>query len=422
MNKTIKLFFTKVLEWQVRRLRTRHTFKTIGVVGSVGKTSTKIAIAKLLSNKFSVRFQDGNYNEPLSVPLVFFGHTIPSKKELFKWLTIFISNEKQIFSSYRYDIVVVELGTDGPGQIAAFGSYIKLDLAVITAISPEHMEYFKTIEAVAAEELSVSAFSKHLLVNKDLCPEKYLHSVFVPVSYYAQSQTATFEITKVKQEGDFFEFELFKNGVFLLRSRFEAISIIQLYSACAAAAVGNTLGMSSKDLDSHLRTIAPVHGRMQKLKGVNNSIIIDDTYNASPDAVIAALQTLHMTPAPYKIAILGMMNELGVTSAAQHKKIGQYCDPKKINLVVTIGTDANMYTAEEAIKKGCVVYRAKHARDAGQYIINKIVVGTLILAKGSQNNVFAEEAIKYLLADSKDQSKLVRQNREWLEKKQALFK
>jgi UDP-N-acetylmuramyl pentapeptide synthase len=146
-------------------------------------------------------------------------------------------------------------------------------------------------------------------------------------------------------------------------------------------------------------------------------MIIDDTYNASPAAVKAALDSLYAIDTPQRIAILGMMNELGNLSPETHKKIGEYCDPKHLNLVVTIGKDANDFLAPAAEKRGCRVYKASDAKDAGEFVKKEMVQGATILAKGSQNGVFAEEAVKILLDDPSDRSKLVRQSEVWLKKK-----
>jgi len=137
-----------VLEWQVRQLRARHDFKVVAVVGSVGKTSTKHAIAGLLGQTLRVRYQSGNYNDRVTVPLVFFGLKEPSLFNITAWLKAFGVTQSEISLPYAYDVVVVELGTDGPGQMADF-AYLKPDIAVVTGIAPEHMEFFGSLDAVA---------------------------------------------------------------------------------------------------------------------------------------------------------------------------------------------------------------------------------------------------------------------------------
>ena len=86
----------------MRRLRNRNNFKIIGVVGSIGKTSTKLAIAKVLESEKRVRYQEGNYNDIVSVPLVFFGHTMPFIWNIFSWILIIVKNEIQIYSDFLH--------------------------------------------------------------------------------------------------------------------------------------------------------------------------------------------------------------------------------------------------------------------------------------------------------------------------------
>jgi UDP-N-acetylmuramoyl-tripeptide--D-alanyl-D-alanine ligase len=162
-----------ILESQVRRLRARHDFKVVAVAGSVGKTSTKLAIAHSLEVSRRVIYQTGNYNDRLTVPLVLFGRQLPGLFNLPAWIKIIIENERTIRLPRFYDIAVLEIGTDGPGQIKEF-SYLQPDISVVTAVTEEHMEYFKTLDAVAAEELKVCDFSKQVLINADDTPAKYL--------------------------------------------------------------------------------------------------------------------------------------------------------------------------------------------------------------------------------------------------------
>ncbi len=417
----MKAFFKKIviiiLGSQVRRLRAKHNFKIIGVVGSIGKTSTKIAIAKILEQGMRVNYQEGNYNDIVSVPLVFFREEMPSPIDIFSWLKIFISNEIKINSKYPFDAVVLELGTDGPGQIAEFRKYLELDIAVLTAIAPEHMEFFASIQDVAEEEWSVSFWSKLVFANKDLSkniPENIDHK---KVIFYGKDFGSEYKIDNIVRGVKGFYFEIIHNGKRIFDATYDAVSEVQLYSVAAACIIGLKFFVAPDKMKETLENFESFPGRMQKLQGVKNSVIIDDTYNASPDAVKIALDTLYSYPASQRIAILGMMNELGVSSESEHKKIGKICNPKLLDFVVTIGEDANKYLAPAARAAQCTVYEAKSSKEAGFIVLDKLRDHAVILAKGSQNGVFAEEALKPLLLSSQDYGRLVRQSPEWLKKK-----
>jgi UDP-N-acetylmuramoyl-tripeptide--D-alanyl-D-alanine ligase len=383
-----------ILGYQVRKLVKKNNLKIIGVVGSIGKTSTKLAIASVLKTGFRVRSQEGNYNDLVTVPLVFFGEPIPSLFNPLAWIGVFWRNQKQLGRPYPYDVVVLELGTDGPGQIQEFKAYLNLEIGVVTAISPEHMEFFGSLGDVAKEELSISGFSSLIIANKDLCDEEYLKNVTQLVAY------------SLKDAADYY------TG---LKSQAEQ------YSIAAAAAVGKKLGMDEADIKKGVKNIKAAPGRMQKLDGVNSSTIIDDTYNASPVAVKLALDYIYEIESPQKIAVLGSMNELGSHSQKAHEEVGNYCDPKHLDLVVTIGPDANKFLAPAAEAKGCEAKQFDNPYEAGDFVKSQVKPKAVILVKGSQNKVFAEETVKILLADPSNAEKLVRQTPQWLKIKARNF-
>ncbi len=420
MKRTARKIIVAILGWQVRRLRKKNAITVIAVVGSIGKTSTKFAVARTLSSMKSVRWQEGNYNDLVSVPLVFFGRNMPSLLNPFAWLGILLTNELQIFGSYSYDVVVLELGTDGPGQIEEFGQYVESDITIVTALTPEHMEYFANLDAVAAEELSVAGYSKKLLVNADLCNEAYYKDLKDKVVTYGE-KGADIVISKIVFTADNAAFTLKRDKATWLDLEINAVSKGEIYSATAASLVAEQLKLTDAQITDSVRALTPVSGRMQRLKGIHNSLILDETYNASPEAVFAALDSLYVIKAPHKIVLLGNMNELGDFSEDAHIQIGEYCDPKQLDLVVTLGPDANNYTAKSAKAAGCKVKSFDNPYDAGEYIKSVMKPESVILAKGSQNRVFAEEAVKLLLADPGDKSKLVRQSADWMKKKQANF-
>jgi UDP-N-acetylmuramoyl-tripeptide--D-alanyl-D-alanine ligase len=409
-----------VLGWQVRRLRKKHDFKVVAVAGSIGKTSTKFAIAQVLDERFRVRFQEGNYNDLVSVPLVFFGQAMPSLLNPLAWLGVFVRNEMQIHRNFPYEVVVVEVGTDGPGQIAAFEQYLHADIAVLTSIAPEHMEFFVDLDAVALEELEIQEYSDVVLVNADLTDTRYIEQI-ERVETYALHNSATYKVSSFAFQPDGVKFDVQKQGKKFISTSHTGISEPHLYSLTAAISVADRLGMTAGEIIAGLEQVKPVSGRMQRLNGINNSTIIDDSYNASPEAVKAALETLYRVDAPQKIALLGNMNELGDYSKQAHIDVGSFCDPKQLDEVLTLGPDANKYLAISAANAGCKVTKFENPYDAGKHLAESITAGAVVLVKGSQNNVYAEEAIKEILADPSDANKLVRQSPDWLKEKTKNF-
>jgi UDP-N-acetylmuramoyl-tripeptide--D-alanyl-D-alanine ligase len=407
-----------VLEAQVRRLRRRHAFKVVAVAGSVGKTSTKIAVARVLQAAMRVRSQEGNYNDRVTVPLIFFDRIEPGIFNIPAWLRIMLQNERTIRGSYPYDVVVVELGTDGPGFMREF-AYVQPDVSIVTAITPEHMEYFGTLDAVAREELTVLDYSATTLINIDDTPAAYLKGK----SYqsYGLSKRATYRVASRTQQGFAGQKMELALGDDQLAVAVPLLGEQGAKVALAALAAAHALQLSHKDIVAGAARIEAFAGRMQILPGIRRSVLIDDTYNASPVAVTAALDVLYAAQAPQRIAILGSMNELGDYSPEAHQIVGNYCDPKKLDVIIALGPDAVTYLAPAAEARGCKVEKFLDPYEAGAFVVQQLKEHAVVLAKGSQNRVFAEEALKTLLAHKVDENKLVRQSAYWMRIKAAQF-
>jgi UDP-N-acetylmuramoyl-tripeptide--D-alanyl-D-alanine ligase len=403
-----------LLERQVKQLRKKNKFTVIAVGGSVGKTSTKLAIAKLLESKARVQYQDGNYNDRLTVPLVIFGEIEPSIFNVWAWLKLLSRNRKALKQPYPYEYAVLELGTDGPGQMADF-AYLKPEMYVLTAIAIEHIEYFKTLDAIAVEETAPFAYAQKVLVNIDDVDANYLSAKTYDTYGKDGSAENSYEIDS---DG---RLHVFMKPTSKLTVDSPLLGSQGAKAVLAAATVAHYFGWDVDAIANGIGSITPVSGRMQLLEGRNGSAIIDDTYNASPVAVRAALDVLYVMPQKYKIAILGSMNELGDESQAAHEEIGAYCDPHKLSLVITVGNAAKEYLAPAAQAAGCTVQSFLSPYEAGNYATDFVTSNTAVLAKGSQNGVFAEEAIKPLLADKTDALKLVRQSPYWMHIKKQQF-
>src|SRR5690606_31339642 len=159
-----------------------------------------------------VRYQQGNYNDPVSVPLVLFGHDIPSLFNPLAWVRLFLKNEKQLRREFPYDVAVLELGTDRPGDIDQFAAYLHCDIAVVTALTPEHMEFFGDLDNVAKEELSITNYSSELIVNADLCDKKYIKQIKKPLTTYGLKGEHKIQKIKTSRGGTKFTVEYIKEA------------------------------------------------------------------------------------------------------------------------------------------------------------------------------------------------------------------
>ena len=399
--------------------------KLVVVTGSVGKTSTKTAIATVLSQKYRVRMHEGNHNTPMSVPLAILGVPYPDNVRSFgAWRRAVKAARERVLAPNDVDVIIQELGADHPGDIQAFGRYLKPYMAVVTAVTPEHMEFFKTIDAVAVEELAAANFSQIALINRDDIDGKYAENLLNPnLDTYGTSSIAEYHFEQqdfTVEKGHTGKFV----GVELPGGVDVTINVLgehNIRPAIAGAAVGLKFGMAPEDIKTGLEKIRPIAGRMNLLHGLSGSTIIDDTYNSSPAAAASAIQTFYSMEAPQRIAIMGSMNELGESSAEEHKKIGEMFKIDLVEWVITVGEDAGKYLAPAAHAQGCQVKSFQNAVQAGAFAHSVMQQGALVLVKGSQGGVYCEEAVKILLLDQNDASKLVRQSPAWMATKEAFF-
>ena len=422
-----KNFIQNKLEKYVRTYLRRHPdIKLVIVVGSVGKTSTKVAIGTVLAERFRVRLHEGNHNAELSAPLAILGIDYPSNlKNVATWLRVFSAAKSRIREASDVDVIVQEVGSDGIGQVPHFGTYARPHIAVVTAISAEHMEFFKTIDAVAAEELSAANFSDYALINRDNIDGKYAAGITnAHINTYGTTNAAEYHFTQ-----DDFTLEKGFSGLFSVKGEFDVsvkadLKVIGEHSvraAVAAGAVALRLGLTTEEIRSGFSKIRAVNGRMNLLRGVKDTILIDDTYNSSPLAVDAALQALYGLSVPQRIAVLGSMNELGDTSAVEHQAVGAMCSPNELAHVITVGEEAEKYLAPAARANGCHVVSCKSALEAGAYVHKVLEPGAAILFKGSQGGIYLEEAVKIVLHSTYDEARLVRQSQAWLQTKNNFF-
>lgn len=420
-----KKYIQKRLETYVKQYFAKHPeVKLIVVAGSVGKTSTKRAVATLLSQRYRVALHDGNHNTHLSAPLAILGITYPTNvKSIGAWLSVFRAAKQRIAWPSGVDVIIQEIGTDHPGEIAHFGTYLHPDIGMVTSVAPEHMEFFGTMDVVAQEEMAAANFSKIALINRDDIDGSYSAYLTNPnINTYGTTGMAEYRF----EEQDYTLEQGYTGNVIV--PEFEmpiavAIKVMGEHSlrpAMGAVAVAVKLGMTPEEIAKGLAAMRSVPGRMNVLRGINDTIIIDDTYNSSPVAASSAIKALYGLQVPQRVAILGSMNELGATSEAEHQALGMLCDPNLLSWVVTIGDDAENYLAPAARSRGCQVKSFKSAIDAGAFVSSVVAPGAAILAKGSQGDVYAEEAVKILCVMSED-DELVRQSEAWMKIKNDYF-
>ena len=399
--------FSKLLKsylrfWASRYLK-RVKPKIIAVTGSAGKTSTKEAIFEVLKVGFGeqVRRSEGNLNTIYGVPLAILGFKkppVPLDRSFspWPWIPVIFVAPFKIWTNSSTKYLVLEIAADKPGDIKFTTSYLRPTIAVITNLGPAHLEVFGTIEKIVEEKTQIlHALSKDglaLLNIDDETLKKIAEKDNWNIKTFAIENRAditakniTTEISKDPEPKPLTKFQIVTQKTRFLAEIMTLGRQTNVYTALAAVAVGNILDLSKEQILEGLKNIRPEKHRMEVLIGKNNSIIIDDTYNANPLSMKAALDTLKILPAKRKIAVLGDMLELGKISQDAHRLIGQYAR-EITDQVIGVGKSAKDYQANKYFE---------NKQEIIEYLLSQIQEGDIILLKASRG-IALEEVVEAL--------------------------
>ncbi|KND50547.1 MAG: UDP-N-acetylmuramoyl-tripeptide--D-alanyl-D-alanine ligase [Parcubacteria bacterium C7867-003] len=426
-------------------LRTYKPF-VVAVTGSVGKTSTKDAIfAVLKSPKVCsdqhmcyVRKSEKSLNSEIGLPLSIIGAP-NSWHSIIGWTRTLAQGLKLILMKHEYpDCLVLEVGADHPGDIKKVAPWLRPNIAVITRISrtPVHVEFFPSPEHVFEEKISLALAvrnegtvvlfgddEKTLSVKKvlDQSTKKQRNIITYGISEGVDVRGTQKKIIYEDQErypvGMQFIAEY--KGLQIPVKMLGGLGTPYMYTLLAAVAVGQAQGLTADLIGRALHEYEVPPGRMNIIMGINGSTLIDDTYNSSPDAVASALETLtEITASGTKIAVLGDMMELGQYASEEHRTVGKHV-ATVVGRLVTVGQRSRL-TAQEALANGMSSDKVSSfdtAEEAAAFLVPFITRGDIVLVKGSQS-VRMEKITKALLHEPDRAGELlVRQEKEWLEKK-----
>ena len=428
----------KVLAILARAVIKKYNPIIIGITGSVGKTSTKEAIFAVLKNKYRVRTAEKNYNNEIGLPLTILGIQHYGRKIL-GWLSALIRVAIGVYlrKSPYPEILILEYGVDRPGDMDYLLSVARPKIAVVTAIGdvPVHVEFFKDPEELVEEKTklvaALPADGTAILNHDDYAVYDMGEKTKVHVTTFGIEERADLRITNYElriakdaelgdtPEGIAFKIE-YDGKVVPIRLN-GALGIAQAYSASAAAAVGIILGLNLVEISEALREYTPPPGRLRLIKGIKNSFILDDTYNASPESTRVALETLKNIPAKRKIAVLGDMLEIGKYTEQAHRTVWDWT-AEFVDLLFTVGPRAK-FIADEAQTRGIEkdarrlepnqVFKYDDSLSAGRALDPLIQPGDLILVKGSQAMRMEKTVEEIMARPEKAGELLVRQDEYW---------
>lgn len=298
--------------------RDQLDIKIVGIVGSVGKTSTKELVASVLSSKFRVHKTEGNFNNEIGVPLTIFG------------------------IRENHEIAVVEMGISDFGEMNRLGTIVKPDCVVMTNIGPCHLENLGNLDGVLKAKSEVFDHVKKggtLILNKQdprlgaITQEdaKGLNRIFYgeggsvfatnPISFGLEGTSFMLNLPSIK-----------------IPVKVPLPGKHMVDNAVAAAAVGEVFNLTAEQLQSGIASVQAIGGR-SKLIHTEDYLVVDDCYNANPKSMMAAVN-LMMDSKGRKVMILGDMFELGEDSDEHHAEVGRYAASHDIDVLICVGKNS----------------------------------------------------------------------------------
>ncbi len=409
----MKQFIQKQLARKAKKLVDEHKPIIIGVTGSVGKTSTRNAIATILSVKFDVAKNIKNYNNEFGLPLTILGKVSP-KRSVFGWLSVLLSAPKTL-----PQVFVLEYGVDHPGDMKYLCDIVSPSIAVMTAISPVHAEHFATVESLLEEKahlLSCVPDTGVCILNADdqrvMGASQHCTAPILTYGFNSQAQIRASDYNVWTRDDYSFEpGEKFSQVTVNVHTQDETVFELSLENmlgkanvsvVLAAVAVAKQLGMTNEEILEGVKQIKTEPGRMNPIPGIKGSLIIDSTYNAAPASMAAALDVLKefdVTEGSKKIAVLGTMAELGKYSVDAHRQIGMRA-AEVADWLVTVG-EPMLDARHGAIEAGMAEDHTEQfgdAIEAGRWLDAHVKKGDVVLIKGSRS-MGMERTVKDVMAE-----------------------
>ena len=428
---TIVVEDTRVaLQQYARFILDRWHPTVIAVTGSTGKTSTKEAIAAVLSSNFATFKSWQNYNDLLGLPL-----SLGRLEE-------------------RHEYAVLEMSCDHPGEIRELCRIAQPSIGVLTNISPAQLQYFGTVERLAAElgMLLTSLPAAGLaVVNGDDVLTRVLiaqldNQLAAPIKTFAASMAQDVQVTwdgtrctlPPEDEAVYqshqkeFKHAGLSEGHSPLQTPLSATTNLDSHllgahhvaTMLAAYTTGRLCGLNAQEIARALANLYPLPGRLNPLQGIEGAMLLEDTHNATPASVTAGLETLRALPAGNRIAVLGDMLRLGSYEEEAHRRVGQKA-AQCVNYLVTRGERAALI-AESAHKAGLamehIILTSTH-EDAAQ-AVRKIIalpgkhnyytrLKDAVLIKGSEEMRMEHVSELLMARPAQAREQLVRQTPGW---------
>jgi len=336
--------------------------RVLAITGSNGKTSTKDFAAAVLGRRFRVTKTQGNFNNHVGLP------------------------RTMLEATSQDEVAVWEIGMNHPGEVAALAKIAAPDAGLITNIGIAHIEFMGSREAIAAEKGALAEAigpQGSIILNADDPFSKNIAARTDAKVIFAGTTEGTIRASEITQSADGSDFTILE-GAHRCRAQLPVPGLHMVQNALLAVAAGRLFGLSLEEAAAGL-VAAPLAKARLQIRQINGVQFIDDSYNANPDSMKAALRTLVELDADGKrIAVLGEMHELGKESARSHREVGETAAELGVDQLIAIG-DMGAAIAEAAQQAGLEKTAAVGSISEAAEMLTEITApGDLVLIKGSR--------------------------------------
>src|SRR6266852_385820 len=336
--------------------------RVLAITGSNGKTSTKDFAAAVLGRRFHVTKTEANFNNHVGLP------------------------RTMLEATSQDEVAVWEIGMNHPGEVAALAKLAAPDAAIITNIGIAHIEFMGSRDAIAIEKGALAeAIGQQgsVILNADDPFTKEIAARTRAKVIFAGITAGTIRAGEITQSSDGSDFTIHE-GAHRCRAQLPVPGLHMVQNAMLAVAAGRAFGLSLEEAAAGLASAPLTKARLQ-IKEINGVQFLDDSYNANPDSMKAALQTLvELDTDGKRIAVLGEMRELGEETQRGHEEVGEEAAAFGIDQLIGIGEMGAVISraAEKAgLEKAAAV---RSTNEAAEILADIAAPGDLVLIKGSR--------------------------------------
>ncbi|MBD3238724.1 MAG: hypothetical protein GF332_03760 [Candidatus Moranbacteria bacterium] len=434
----MRFIFKKIIEIYLRlitkKIIKKYKPQIIAISGSLGKTSTKNAAFQVIKSKFKkVQMSPGGLNTELGVPLSVMGVDREVENNFSFWFWV-IKRALKVYSGKikTPPVLILEMGVDRPMDMDKLIKMTKPDIAILTNIRSSHLKNFKNKSLLVKEKLkliqNVDKSGTVIINGDDEQLKRYSQKLRCKVITYGLQKDNLIKARDITQKCSIEEIKKGNWGLsYKLNYRKNIIPInlkkilgkSQVYASLAAVSLGIAMDLSLLDIADSLKNYQSPKGRLNIITGLKNSVIIDDSYNASdPLSVVNGLKILRKTKALKKIAVISDMLELGKFKKKAHLQAAKKA-LETANVIFTIGERSKIihnYCRKNSKIKSHIIKHFENKKDLIKDTAEVLNKNCAVYVKGSQG-MRMEKVVKALMKEpAKARQFLVRQSSEWLKK------